>query len=185
MMISPASPAPDFPAPAFPASAFPAFAPQSATTMPLHVLRPEDLAAFLAGPGAEWANWLTATGFEAGLGELRLLPRADGNLAGAVAGYGSAQARRRLRFGLAKAIAGLPAGDWRLEGRLDQAERTEAALAWLFSGYRFNRYRPSKTPPALPRLVCPDGLDAARLVAMAVPTPKSSGAMTCWRATSR
>jgi leucyl aminopeptidase len=135
--------------------------------MPLHVLRPEDLAAFLAGPGAEWANWLTATGFEAGLGELRLLPRADGNLAGAVAGYGSAQARRRLRFGLAKAIAGLPAGDWRLEGRLDLAERTEAALAWLFSGYRFNRYRPSKTPTALPRLVCPDGLDAARLVAMA------------------
>ena len=70
----------------------------------------------------------------------------DGAVAGAVAGYGSAQARRRLRFGLAKAVAGLPAGDWRLDGALDAAEETEAALAWLLSGYRFDRYRPGRKP---------------------------------------
>ena len=129
-------------------------------------MRPEELAAFLAGPGAAWSAWLTATGFEAGLGELRLLPSADGMVAGAVAGYGLPQARRRLRFGLAKAVAGLPAGDWRLEGALDGAERTEAALAWLLSGYRFDRYRPGRKPATLPRLACPEGLDAARLLAM-------------------
>ena len=143
-----------------------AFCNPSAATRPLHVVRPEELAAFLAGPGAAWSAWLTATGFEAGLGELRLLPSADGMVAGAVAGYGLPQARRRLRFGLAKAVAGLPAGDWRLEGALDGAERTEAALAWLLSGYRFDRYRPGRKPATLPRLACPEGLDAARLLAM-------------------
>jgi len=143
------------------------FAAPSSDARPLHVLRPEDMAGFLAAAGAPWAGWLTATGFEAGLGELRLLPGAEGGLAGAVAGYGSAQARRRQRFGLAKAVAGLPAGDWRLEGALDPSERAEAALAWLLSGYRFDRYRPGRKTAALPRLICPEGLDATRLIAMA------------------
>ncbi len=144
-----------------------AFAAASSTTRPLHVLRPEDLVGFMSGPGAIWAGWLSATGFEAGLGDLRLLPGADGGVAGAVAGFGSVQARRRQRFGLAKAVAALPAGDWTLAGSLDPSERTEAALAWLLSSYRFDRYRPGRTPAALPRLVCPAGLDAARLIAMA------------------
>jgi leucyl aminopeptidase len=144
-----------------------AFCDPSAATRPLHVLRPEDLAAFLAGPGAAWSAWLTTTGFEAGLGEVRLLPGADGSVVGAVAGYGTAQARRRLRFGLAKAVAALPAGDWRLEGGLYHSERTEAALAWLLAGYRFDRYRPGRKPATQPRLACPEGLDAARLIAIA------------------
>jgi leucyl aminopeptidase len=76
-------------------------------------------------------------------------------------------ARRRLRFGLAKAVAALPAGDWALTGTLDPAERAEAALGWLLAGYRFDRYRPGRKPAAPVRLVCPDGVDAARLIAMA------------------
>lgn len=144
-----------------------AFAEPSSAVRPLHVLRPDELPGFLGGPGAAWAGWLTATGFEAGLGDLRLLPDAAGGIAGAVAGYGTALARRRLRFGLARAVAALPAGDWRIEGKLNRAEATEAALAWLLSGYRFDRYRPGRKPAALPRLVCPEGLDPARLLAMA------------------
>jgi leucyl aminopeptidase len=144
-----------------------AFAAASTDARPLHVLRPEELAGFLAGPGAAWAGWLAATGFEAGLGEVRLLPTAEGGVAGAVAGFGSAQARRRLRFGLAKAVTSVPEGDWALVGTLDRGERTEAALGWLLAGYRFDRYRPGRKPVALPRLVCPEGLDPARLIAMA------------------
>ncbi|WP_137110829.1 M17 family metallopeptidase [Rhodobacter sp. SY28-1] len=144
-----------------------AFADPSPAAKPLHVLRPEDLPLFLNGPGAPWAGWLQASGFEAGLGEVRLLPAADGSVAGAVAGYGTAAARRRLRFGLAKAVAGLPSGDWQLSGTLDGLEKTEAALAWLLSGYRFDRYRPGRKPAARPRLVCPEGVNPARLIAMA------------------
>ncbi|MDK2773841.1 MAG: leucyl aminopeptidase family protein, partial [Tabrizicola sp.] len=64
-----------------------AFADPSPTARSLHVLRPEELSAFLAGPGASWSAWLQATGFDAALGELRLLPAPDGGIAGAVAGY--------------------------------------------------------------------------------------------------
>lgn len=144
-----------------------AFAEPAAAALPLHVLRPEELPGFLNGPGKVWADWLTSTGFEAGLGEVRLLPDPAGGLAGAVAGFGTPQARRRMRFGLARAVAGLPAGDWRLAGGLDRAEATEATLAWLLSGYRFDRYRPGRKPVAVARLVCPEGLDRARLLAMA------------------
>lgn len=144
-----------------------AFAEPSSATKPLHVLRPEELPQFLSGAGAQWADWLAATGFEATLGDVRLLPNPDGGVAGAVAGFGTAQARRRLRFGLAKAVAGLPDGDWRLAGVLDDAEKTETALAWLLSGYRFDRYRPGRKPVSRPGLVCPDGLSPARLIAMA------------------
>ncbi|MDM7933310.1 M17 family metallopeptidase [Tabrizicola sp.] len=144
-----------------------AFAMSSAQTRQLHVVRTEDLSSFLAGPGAPWAGWLTDTGFEAGLGEMRLLPGTGGGIGAAVVGYGTDQARRRLRFGLAKAVAGLPAGDWALNGTLTEAELTEAALGWLLAGYRFDRYRPARKPARTPRLVCPEGLDPARLIAMA------------------
>ena len=129
-----------------------AFADPSSAAKPLHVLRPEDLALFLTGPGAAWAGWLKATGFEATLGELRLLPAPDGGVAGAVVGFGSAQARRRARFGLAKAVPGLPAGNWTLAGKLSRDEATEAADG-LIGGWdtvtstvrTFSRARPRNT----------------------------------------
>lgn len=142
------------------------FALPSPETRPLHALRPEDLTEFLLGPGAPWAGWLRGTGFEAGLGETRALPGADGNVVAAVVGLGTAQARRRLRFGLAKSVPALPLGDWVLTGRMTPAEKTEAALGWLLAGYRFDRYRPGRKPAPLARLVCPEGVDAARLTAM-------------------
>ena len=110
------------------------------------------------------AAWLKASGFEAGLGELRLLPGPSG-ISGAVAGLGRAAARRRLRFGLARAFAGLPAGAWRLEGPMTEAQRDEATLAFLLLSYRFTRYRAGKAAEAF--LVPPPGVDAARLLAMA------------------
>ena len=143
----------------------PAFADAGADALPLHVVPPEGLDALKARQGAAGA-WLDATGFKADLGELRLLPAPDGGVAGAVAGYGAAKARRRLRFGVAKAVAGLPAGAWRLEGDLTAAERAELALGWLLTQYRFTRYKPAQDKPA-PLLVCPDGVDAPRLLAMA------------------
>jgi leucyl aminopeptidase len=144
-----------------------ALAKPSATSLPLHVLRPEEMSAFLAGPGAPWANWLAATGFEAGLGEVRILPASDGKIVGAVVGYGPTQARRRMRFGLSKAVAALPSGNWLLTGSLERDERVEAAIGWLLAGYRFDRYRPGRKPVALPCLVCPEGVDSVRVEAMA------------------
>lgn len=144
----------------------PEFADPAAVALPVHVVTPEGLAGLKAtlGPGA--AAWLEATGFKGDLGEVRLLPGESGTIAGAVLGHGTAKARRRVRFGLARAVAALPAGAWRLEGDLTLAEREEAALGWLLAQYRFGRYRKAAVEGGA-LLACPEGVEAARMIALA------------------
>ena len=144
----------------------PCFAQPSVDSRPLHVVTPEGLPAFIAGQSMDWQVWLTATEFRAGLGEVRLLPGPDG-VAAAVVGFGTAQARARMRFGIAKAAGVLPAGPWHLVGELTALEAEEAALGWLLGSYRFDRYRPGKTPSAQPQLVAPGNVDAHRIEVMA------------------
>lgn len=144
----------------------PSFADPAEPARPLHVVGPDGLADWLAAQPAPWREWLAATGFDAGLGDTRLLPAADGTVAAAVAGLGSEKARRRQRFGLAKTAAALPAGAWSIAGDLSPAQRDEAALAFLLAPYRYDRYKKS-APKGHARLVCPQGCDAARLLAMA------------------
>lgn len=141
----------------------PRFADANATFRTLTVVTSEDWSVYRdASPDKAW---LTGTGFEAVLGDLRLIPGGDG-VGSAIAGLGTAKSRARLRFGLAKAIAGLPAGNWALEGNLTPAQRDEATLAWLLQAYRFDRYRPAiATAPALLRLT--NGVDGPRILAMA------------------
>ena len=144
----------------------PSFADRSAPSRTLHLVEDDDLANYLQSVPELTRAWLTGTGFTAALGELRLLPGQNG-VTGAVAGLGTVQARARQRFGIAKAIAGLPAGNWALTGELTAALRDEITLAWLLQSYRFDRYRPGKTAlePAL--LCAPEGIDTARFLAMA------------------
>lgn len=149
-----------------PVSAAPRFA-DAADALPLHVVTPAALPAWRAAQSPVWQAWLTGTGFDAALGDVRLLPGPDGAPMAAVAGLGTDKARLRLRFGLAKAAAALPAGSWRLQGDLSPSQREEAALAFLLAAYRFDRYRPGKATSDITRLVCPDGCDAARLLTMA------------------
>ena len=141
----------------------PRFADPDAAYRTLTVVTAEDWPALRDNHPAK--DWLVSTGFEAGLGELRLIPGETG-VGSAIAGLGTAKARARLRFGIAKAVAGLPAGNWALHGTLTPALRDETVLAWLLQSYRFDRYRsPKKTDTALLRL--PQGTDGPRLLAMA------------------
>ncbi|WP_284324131.1 leucyl aminopeptidase family protein [Cypionkella aquatica] len=141
----------------------PVFAEDAAVARPLYVVAADALDDFLAAQPDTVREWLTGSGFAAALGDLRLIPGAGGVVA-AVVGYGNAAARARTRFALAKAV-GLPAGAWRLEGELTQAQRDEIALGWLLAQYRFDRYRRVKASEAT--LVLPEGCDGARLLAMA------------------
>ena len=143
------------------------FAEASVTSRRLHVLRPDDVSGFIGSEGARWGSWLAANSFNAALGELCLLPDQQGGIAAAAVGIGAAETARRQRFILAKVIDRLPAGAWRLSGTLTRAERTECALGWLLSAYSFDRYRPGRKVPERATLVCPAGLDAPSLVAMA------------------
>ncbi len=147
----------------------PAFADATAASRALHVVEAGALADFHASQPAEVRAWLEATGFEAALGDLRLIPGgkggAEGGVAAAVVGYGTASARARSRFGAVKAVAGLPAGAWHLAGTLTPAAMDEIALGWLLAQYQFTRYKAGKA--VLAQLVLPGGADAARLLAMA------------------
>ncbi len=144
----------------------PAFADPTDDHRVLHVVGPDALAGFLQAQPPGVQGWLASTGFAADLGDLRLIPGPDG-VAAAVIGYGTDAARARLRFGVSKAVRLLPAGPWRLAGDLSQAQRAEAALGWLLAQYRFDRYLPKKPDTATAQLICPDGCDAAQLLAMA------------------
>ncbi|WP_304616122.1 leucyl aminopeptidase family protein [Paracoccus sp. (in: a-proteobacteria)] len=136
----------------------PEFAPASSDTLPLWPLwKGQDLP-------AEAGDWPRACGFSARPGEICLLPGADGGLAGALLGLGDPAQAARERFALARAHA-LPAGDWHLAALPEDLDPEESALGWLLGQYRFTRYKGSPTPG--PRLVCPEGVDADRLVAIA------------------
>lgn len=145
----------------------PEFAPKDAISRPLTLITPDGLKDWRSGQAAEVRRWLEQTGFGAGAGEVRLLPGADGSVVGAVAGLGTAQARARGRFGVAKAMAALPAGAWHLEGALPAHEQSEAALAALLGQYRFDRYRPGRMPERPALLKAPDAVDPRLCLAMA------------------
>ncbi|KFI27415.1 leucyl aminopeptidase [Haematobacter massiliensis] len=142
------------------------FAADDGAALPLHLVEQQAFRGWLEQQPPQVAAWLTATGFEGRLGDLRLLPGTDGAPLGAVLGLGDAAARKRGRFAVARAVPQLPARLWKLEGLAPEMAE-EAALGWLFAGYSFDRYRPKKQLADKPRLVAPAGIDAARLETLA------------------
>ena len=144
----------------------PQFAPEGMDCRPLWLVSQGD-----AGP--VWPEGIDpefplAAGFAGKPGQLCLLP-GPGGVAGALFGIGRpatpADRPARERFTMARAAEALPEGAWRLEGAPAGYDLTHAALGWLFAQYRFNRYKPAEPPK--PRLVCPAGVDAAQVLAMA------------------
>ena len=131
---------------------------------PLYVLEQDALAGWLETQDETVATWVKASGFSAGLGQHALLPDANGEVRGALAGYGTAKTRSRGRFHLAGVASQLPEGTYYFEG-LAQEHLEEEALGWLLSAYSFDRYREQKAVTAC--LVAPNGVDAARLEAIA------------------
>ncbi|MDO5657596.1 MAG: leucyl aminopeptidase family protein [Paracoccus sp. (in: a-proteobacteria)] len=109
-------------------------------------------------------QWATACGFTGKSGEICLIPGPDG-VAGALYGIGAADRLSRDRFAPSRAATELPEGDWRLANLPDGVDAGLFALGWLFSHYAFDRYKSCAGAKA--RLVAPDGVDAARLEAMA------------------
>ena len=138
------------------------FADPSEASLPLYPVDEAAAADFAAARPPAQAAWLKAAGFTGRLGQLVVLPGPEGRPAGAVLGLGTPAARARGRFHLAAARAGLPEGAWHVEGAETGAAE---ALGWLLAGYGFGRYKAAPGPKA--RLKCPEGLDAARLEAMA------------------
>lgn len=145
----------------------PEFAPAAALSRPVHIVSEAGLADWLVAQSGLVRGWVEATGFTGALGAVLLVPDGSGQVAAALVGYGNAVARTRCRFGVAPVATAVPAGDWHYATDLTGDALDEAVLAWLLGQYRFDAYRPAKTRTALARLKAPEGVDAARLLAMA------------------
>lgn len=107
------------------------------------------------------AAWAKHHGFSGALGETCALPGQAGTPDLVLIGRGTPEERARTRFGVGAAIAKLPEADYRIEAWPEGAEGVEVALGYLFSLYRFSRYR--KRSAAKARLAPPEHLDTARL----------------------
>ncbi|MEO1154247.1 MAG: leucyl aminopeptidase family protein [Pseudomonadota bacterium] len=141
------------------------FAADPGAAIPLHTVSADALAAWRETLPPQAAAWLEASGFAARAGQVAVIPDADGGLFMAVAGLGQPADHQRGRFLFADARGALPKGTYRLVSDLGGAALDEAALGWLLAGYRFDRYAKNVSPGA--ELVAPDGVDVARIEAMA------------------
>ncbi|WP_299305143.1 M17 family metallopeptidase [uncultured Litoreibacter sp.] len=136
------------------------FAPPTPDAIPLHVLEPDTIDAWLGGQPDHVADWVLTMGFKANAGQTCVVPAKDqSGIAMVLAGIGNASAQRRSRFTLASAAAQLPAGTYSIASHHRAEVLREHALGWLLSQYSFERYKAS--PPHQAQLVCPDGVDAA------------------------
>ncbi|WP_265502286.1 leucyl aminopeptidase family protein [Paracoccus beibuensis] len=136
----------------------PEFAPASDAALPLWLVWTGDDLPPQAG------TWPEASGFAAKAGQICLLPDGRGGLAGAIMGLGDRRHASRDRFQIARAHA-LPKADWNLAALPEGLDPDQLALGWLLGQYRFTRYKGS--PSQGPRLVCPEGVDGDRMVAIA------------------
>ena len=138
----------------------PALLADAADAIPILCVTAQDWAGAEAALPPIQRAFAAATGFAPKAGRVALLPGDDGRLARVLLGLGEAEAPARDRFLAGKLPGTLPAGDYRFEPA-DGFDAGEAALAWLLGSYRFERYRKPGEP--CPRLVAPEGVDAAAL----------------------
>ena len=110
-------------------------APPDAPALPVTALRPDGLAAFLAG--SPHAAFLTASGFAAAAGDIRLLPGGDG-IEGAVLGLGTSRDPRE--FGALP--FGLPPRAWRIEA--GDVAPDDAVLGFCLGAYQFTAFKPAR-----------------------------------------
>ena len=141
------------------------FADPSAPTIPLHVIDEANCADWLSAQPASVQGWATANGFTGGMRQAVVVPGPGGQIAMALAGFGSDAARARGRFPLAAAAATLPAGVYAIESGLTPDQLAEESLGWLLQSYRFDRY--ATAAPMGAQLAAHADIDAAEIQILA------------------
>ena len=110
-------------------------APPEAVALPVHAVRPAEMAGFLAASPHQ--AFLRASGFTAAAGEIRLLPGGDG-VSGAVFGLG--EGTDPHLFGALP--FGLPPVCWRIAPGDFPAE--DATLGFCLGAYQFTLFKPAR-----------------------------------------
>lgn len=107
--------------------------------IPITPLVPGDLGDWLEDRPAASRAWVAAAGFTAEPGAHLLIPGVDGGVERVLAGIdGAAPDGFHAWGGLPSA---LPAGDYTIDGALDAAAASHAALGWYLGSYEFARYK--------------------------------------------
>lgn len=140
------------------------FAQRATDTIPLHIVAEDGCAAWLSGQSDAVQTWAGAQGFKGTIGQVLVVPDAEGAPLFAAIGHGSDATRARGRFNLAAGAAKLPKGTYALETDLDRDTLEVECIGWLLSGYRFDKYRTQS--PLLAELVAPQDIDTARIEAI-------------------
>lgn len=126
----------------------PLLAPEGSATLPLWLLREGDVAAFKSTQSTLVSAWLEQHNFAGERHRVLPLPRADGEIGGAVAGVGALADWSRLNlWHVAGLVERLPARDYHLAVELPDAAARQMLLGWLSGGYRLTRFK-SAVPAA-------------------------------------
>lgn len=141
------------------------FAPSSDPSVPLHVIAQPDLDGWLLDQPERVQSWVAANGFSGALGQVLLVPATNGAIEFALAGYGTEEKRVRKRFPLAAAAMALPEGTYGIASGIPADLLEMECLGWLMTAYAFDRYASQTGGSAA--LIAPDGINAARIEAMA------------------
>ena len=141
------------------------FADADHSAIPLHVVAQDALDDWLEHQPAHVKAWVSANDFKASLGQTLVIPAKDGTAEMALAGYGTAKVRARGRFHVAAAAAKLPGGAYEIASGVPEGDLENEVLGWLLAAYRFGKYSETAAMPA--QLVCPAGIDAAYVTAIA------------------
>ena len=141
------------------------FAPSTDASVPLYVIAQDHLSEWLSSQPDTVQTWVSSQPFSGAIGQTLSIPNPDGTPSMALVGYGTPATRQRGRFHLAAACGKLPKGSYAISSGLPAEDAAAEALGWLLSSYRFDRY--ADRPQADVRLVAPDGVDAARIEALA------------------
>ncbi|HET6375610.1 MAG TPA: leucyl aminopeptidase family protein [Methylocella sp.] len=132
--------------------------PQEGAT-PIFFVTAESWPRLREGLSAAAQAFADACGFEPKPGRSQVLPSASGKIEAAVFGIEAADSRARDLFLPGKLATLLPKGVYRFANA--PHDPALAALSWLLSSYRYQRYKPDGAEP--PQLCAPEGVDAARI----------------------
>jgi len=121
--------------------------------VPVHLVTKDTFAGWLETAGAGGRAWVAAHGWEGKPGTRLLLPGGSGEIAAVVFAFDPAAGP--LAF--SALAAGLPAGTYRVETRLDRGTADAVAIGFALAQYRFDRYRKIERSKAL--LVWPKAAD--------------------------
>ncbi len=139
------------------------FAAPTDAAIPIDVIASDQFETFEQQATPETVAWAKANGFTGKLGQVLCAPSRSG-ISRALVGWGTEKTRARDRLHFGHAAVKLPEGVYAIASGLEDDALNEAALAWLLSGYVFDRYKKKSAPKA--QLVAPQGVDAARIEAI-------------------